>query len=437
VFLKTRGEVQLALSGATAYGLWRHVQKPAVKNQAPVYQTAYAGLGLLSSYYAYNQIKHTASYAALANRALRLKTSSNQTANDIYDYYARLVYPLSLMSKIGFSYFAVTSFFGKPDKLISSGALEKIGIELVARSFMVIFSNALENYSLMSSDSIRPATDLPQGFHEVGGTIPAELTKTAAYLKAGLMPQDGLILFGEPGTGKTLLVKALAGETKVPLFCTSVSDLKRDGIAKQENNLSLLFMTAALTGKTSPSGKAILFIDELETLGGRRDAPLQDPTARSLTGMLLMCISNPLFKNVLVVGCTNYFHLLDSALTRNGRLGKWIKIEKPTAKESHDIFMKLLNNARNNQQALMEKKIISARIDFATLTDDEITAIMRLLQGQTPAFMVTVIHEVCSQACILRVPVAKDLIEKTINSMVAMQDQGAQEVVNRLRAATK
>ena len=87
------------------------------------------------------------------------------------------------------------------------------------------------------------------------------------YAQYGARMPKGVILYGEPGTGKTLLAKAVAGEANVPFYAVSGSDFIQVYVGVGASRIRQLFKKA----KNNPTGKAVIFIDEIDAIGKKRD----------------------------------------------------------------------------------------------------------------------------------------------------------------------
>ncbi len=164
----------------------------------------------------------------------------------------------------------------------------------------------------------------PSRFEKLGGEIP-----------------KGVLLIGPPGTGKTLLARAVAGEAGVPFFSITGSDFMEMFVGVGASRVRDLFEEAK---KVSP---AIIFIDELDSIGRRRGAGLggghdeREPTLNQLLSELDGFNPN---ENVIVMAATNRPDILDPALLRPGRFDRQITVDLPTM---HDRVEILKIHARN------------------------------------------------------------------------------------------
>ena len=142
------------------------------------------------------------------------------------------------------------------------------------------------------------------------------------YAEIGAKLPKGALLVGSPGTGKTLLAKAVAGEARVPFFSISGSDFEEMFVGVGASRVRDLFQQAT---KVAPS---IIFIDEIDAVGHRRDSRLgyNDQTLNQLLGELDGFDST---KGVVILAATNRPEILDKALLRAGRFDRRIIVDRP------------------------------------------------------------------------------------------------------------
>ncbi len=152
---------------------------------------------------------------------------------------------------------------------------------------------------------------------------------SAAY---NIKPPKGLLLFGPPGTGKTMLMTALAKEMEVGFYYVKASDLLNQYIGESEKNVAKIFDTAR---KNSPS---VLFFDEIDALAAVRSTSSHEAGRKLLNTILVEMDGLQSESNVLVVGATNAPHILDKAILRPGRLDKIIYMHLPDEKARKKIF---------------------------------------------------------------------------------------------------
>ncbi|MCI4456222.1 MAG: AAA family ATPase [Sulfolobus sp.] len=151
--------------------------------------------------------------------------------------------------------------------------------------------------------------------------------------KYGLKPPKGILLFGPPGCGKTMMMKALANEAKINFIYVSVPEIMSKWYGESEQRLRELFNNAR---KMAP---VILFFDEIDTIGVRREQHVGDSVTPRLLSLMLSEMDGLASEDgVIVVGSTNVPHLLDKALLRPGRFDKLIYVGLPDLKSRIEIF---------------------------------------------------------------------------------------------------
>lgn len=147
------------------------------------------------------------------------------------------------------------------------------------------------------------------------------------YAAAGARLPAGVLMVGPPGTGKTLLARVMAAQAGVPFFYCSGSDFVELFVGRGAARMRALFKDAA---EVAP---CIIFVDELDALGKQRSmriASSNDEVEQTLNQMLA-CMDGlgGESKNVVVIGATNRYDILDPALTRPGRFDRLVRIDLP------------------------------------------------------------------------------------------------------------
>ncbi|GGL85351.1 ATP-dependent zinc metalloprotease FtsH [Deinococcus aerolatus] len=164
----------------------------------------------------------------------------------------------------------------------------------------------------------------PGKYHQIGAEIP-----------------KGVLLVGPPGTGKTLLARAIAGEADVPFFSVSASEFMEMFVGVGASRVRALFEDAR---KSAP---AIMFIDEIDSIGRKRGAGIgggHDEREQTLNQILSEMDGFDKSSNVIVLGATNRPDVLDPALLRPGRFDRQVTIDLPTMKEREAILKVHLRN---------------------------------------------------------------------------------------------
>ncbi len=157
-----------------------------------------------------------------------------------------------------------------------------------------------------------------------------EFLETPAKFQAvGAKIPKGVLLYGAPGTGKTLLARAVAGEAGVPFFSISGSDFVEMFVGVGASRVRDLFEQAK---KNSP---AIIFVDEIDAVGRHRGAGLgggHDEREQTLNQMLVEMDGFDIHTNVILIAATNRPDILDPALLRPGRFDRQVPVDAPDLK---------------------------------------------------------------------------------------------------------
>lgn len=152
------------------------------------------------------------------------------------------------------------------------------------------------------------------------------------YEKMGAKLPRGILFYGPPGTGKTLFAKALAGETKSTFFYVAGSEFTEKYVGVGAKRVRELFAKAR---KKAP---AIIFIDEIDSIGTKRTTETNSEKDQTLNQLLTEMDGFKETGNVIVVGATNRIELLDEALKRAGRFDRHIYIGNPDLESRKELF---------------------------------------------------------------------------------------------------
>ncbi|MFO7941182.1 MAG: ATP-dependent zinc metalloprotease FtsH [Bacillota bacterium] len=155
------------------------------------------------------------------------------------------------------------------------------------------------------------------------------------YVKIGARIPKGVLLFGAPGTGKTLVARAVAGEAEVPFYSISGSDFVEMFVGVGASRVRDLFEQAK---KTAP---AIVFIDEIDAVGRQRGAGYgggHDEREQTLNQLLVEMDGFGVNEGIIVIAATNRPDVLDPALLRPGRFDRQLTIQRPDLSGREAIF---------------------------------------------------------------------------------------------------
>lgn len=204
--------------------------------------------------------------------------------------------------------------------------------------------NNLSEIEYASSSSVK--------FEDVAGNYEAKdslqeivdfIKNPEKYSKFNARMPKGVLLYGEPGTGKTLMAKALAGEAGVPFFAVSGSDFVQVYAGLGAGRIRNLFK------KAKKAGKSVIFIDEIDAIGKKRmngNLRGSDEGDRTLNALLTEMSGFAEDSGTVVVAATNRIDTLDSALLRPGRFDRQIEIMLPDRNARIDIIKLYLSKKK-------------------------------------------------------------------------------------------
>lgn len=187
-------------------------------------------------------------------------------------------------------------------------------------------------------------------FTDIGGqeTAKRELLEALDFVRAeeqisklGIRPLKGILLAGPPGTGKTLLAKAAAGYTDSAFIAIAGSEFIEVYAGVGAQRVRGLFASARDTARRERKHHAIIFIDELEVVGGKRGGHTSHLEYDQTLNQILVEMDGLSAADdirVLVLGATNRVDLLDPALTRPGRFDRVVQVELPDKQGREQIL---------------------------------------------------------------------------------------------------
>lgn len=267
--------------------------------------------------------KNKNTVASLAAFLILIAIGISAVLSQVYSIYLLLAIPSTLLS-IGIVWF-----------------LEKSGVDL-SREITVIKEEKAEKFAKFGLQDLSLARGV-ETLKDIGGyektkkelidTIVMPMQRKELQIAYGLRPPKGVLLFGPPGTGKTMLMRALAKELDIGFYYVKCSDILSQWYGESERNIAELFKIGR---SQSP---CVLFFDEIDSIGKRRDKYTADDVApRLLSVMLAEMDGFKSEKNVIIIGATNVPHELDPALLRPGRFDKIIYMPLPDKASRKQIF---------------------------------------------------------------------------------------------------
>lgn len=195
------------------------------------------------------------------------------------------------------------------------------------------------------------------------------------YKEIGASMPKGVLLVGPPGTGKTMLAKAVAGESKVPFFSMSGSEFVEMFVGMGASKVRDLFKQA------KEKAPCIVFIDEIDAIGKKRDGQFSGNDEREQTLNQLLTEMDGFEGNsgVIILAATNRPESLDPALTRPGRFDRRVPVELPDLKGREEIL-----------------KVHAKKIKLAG--DIDFTQIARMASGASGAELANIVNEAALRA---------------------------------------
>lgn len=248
------------------------------------------------------------------------------------------------------------------------------------------------------------------------GEVKRELQETVQYPVEhpemfdlfGMSPSRGVLFYGPPGCGKTMMAKAIAKECKANFISIKGPELLTMWFGESEGNVRNLF------DKARQSAPCILFFDELDSIAVKRGNSVGDAGGtpdRVLNQLLTEMDGINAKKTVFVIGATNRPDIIDPAMLRPGRLDQLIYIPLPDASSRLEIF-----------RANLHKAPMSRHVDLPAMA------------ASTDGFSGADIKEICQRACKLAV---REVVQKSTLVGKALAMAGAELTVDHFKSAMK
>ena len=255
----------------------------------------------------------------------------------------------------------------KPNVLISSILINLLGFVLIFGLIYFVFIRQMRNAGkgamsfgksrarLLNKDKNKITFDQVAGVDEAK----EELSEVVEFLKdpkqfqklGGKMPK-GVLLCGSPGTGKTLLAKAVAGEADVPFFTISGSDFVEMFVGIGASRVRDMFEQGK---KNAP---CIIFIDEIDAVGRSRFSGIgggHDEREQTLNALLVEMDGFDTAEGIIIVAATNRPDVLDQALLRPGRFDRQVMVDLPSLKGREQILKIHVKNIKLCKKADLKK----------------------------------------------------------------------------------
>ena len=201
------------------------------------------------------------------------------------------------------------------------------------------------------------------------------LHNPAKYREIGASMPKGILLVGPPGTGKTMLAKAVAGESNVPFFSMSGSEFVEMFVGMGASKVRDLFKQA------KEKAPCIVFIDEIDAIGQKRDGRVggNDEREQTLNQLLTEMDGFESNNGVIILAATNRPESLDPALTRPGRFDRRVPVELPDLKGREEIL-----------KVHAKKVKLDESVDFASIA--------RMASGASGAELANIVNEAALRA---------------------------------------
>jgi len=229
-----------------------------------------------------------------------------------------------------------------------------------------------------------------RGFKKLAGKIPEDVKEIITFLQdttqleaLGISMPKGILLVGPPGNGKTSIARAIAEECQASFTHASGSEFIEMYVGVGPKRIRELFEKARASLTVGKYKKAIVFIDEIDAIGGKRTMSNEGGSAEyrnTLTALLTEMdgLDQERNKNIIVIGATNTASFLDTALKRPGRFDRIVEIPMPD---------------KESREAIIRHYMVFPKLRNHTLVDEDFSLIAERSQGLSAAELQGLVNE--------------------------------------------
>ncbi|GAA5871050.1 hypothetical protein JCM16303_001675 [Sporobolomyces ruberrimus] len=204
---------------------------------------------------------------------------------------------------------------------------------------------------------------------EMRMSIVRPIRRPDVFKMLGLNAPCGVLLWGPPGCGKTMLAKAVANESRANFISVKGPELLNKYVGESERAVRQVFARARA------SSPCIIFFDELDAMVPRRDDSLSESSARIVNTLLTELDGLESRKQVFVIGATNRPDILDPAMVRPGRLDKLLYVDLPSPPERVEVLKALTKKTPTSDDVNLEKIALDQRAEG--LSGADLSALVR------------------------------------------------------------